>query len=79
MAKTPKAEMVAAALTIPERLLLFCLASATDWQKVPGVTYSTAQRMLARGLIDGDRAATNFLLNDKGRAVLDALMGMGER
>jgi hypothetical protein len=32
--------------------------------------------MLVRGLIDRDRTATNFHLNDQRRAVLDALMGM---
>jgi hypothetical protein len=26
-------ESIAAALTVPERVLLFCLASGTDWQR----------------------------------------------
>jgi hypothetical protein len=40
----------------PERLLLFCLASDTDWQKT-GVTHAT-QHMMVRGLIERDRGAT---------------------
>jgi hypothetical protein len=31
MAKTPTTERIAAELTVPERLLLFCLASGTNW------------------------------------------------
>ena len=40
MAKLPKAEAVAASLSVPERMLLFCVASRTEWQKahVPGET-----------------------------------------
>jgi hypothetical protein len=37
-----KPETVAAELTVPERVLLFCLASGTDWVKA-GVTHATAQ------------------------------------
>jgi hypothetical protein len=37
MAKHPTAEMIASGLTVPERVLLFCLASDTDWQRA-GVT-----------------------------------------
>jgi hypothetical protein len=44
-------EKVAAGLTVPECVLLFCLASDTDWQKA-GVTHATAQQMMIRGLID---------------------------
>jgi hypothetical protein len=38
-------------LTIPERLLLFCLASNTDWQAA-SITHATAQHMMVRGLIE---------------------------
>jgi hypothetical protein len=51
MAKTPVANSIAAELTVPERLLLFCLASDTDWQAA-SVTHATAQHMLVRGLIE---------------------------
>src|ERR1019366_1129897 len=36
-------ESIAVALSVPERLLLFCLASGTDWQKA-GITHATAQQ-----------------------------------
>jgi hypothetical protein len=41
MAKTPTADSTATELTVPERLLLFCLATNTDWQKA-GVPHATA-------------------------------------
>ena len=31
IAKRTSAKMIAAGLTVPERLMLFCVASATDW------------------------------------------------
>jgi hypothetical protein len=40
MAK-PTPESIAAALTVPERLLLFCLASDTDWQAA-SITHALA-------------------------------------
>jgi hypothetical protein len=65
MPKPPTAEMIAESLTVPERVLLFCIASATDWQKA-GVTHATARQMLVRGLIDR-QAAGSFTLTDQGR------------
>jgi hypothetical protein len=47
MAKAPTTEQIAAELTVPERVLLFCLASDTDWVKA-GVSHSIAQHMLVR-------------------------------
>jgi hypothetical protein len=73
MAKTPTPDSIATELAVPERILLFCLASDTDWQAA-SVTHSTAQHMLVRGLIERDRAATRFVLTERGRAVLAALM-----
>jgi hypothetical protein len=43
MAKRPAAEMIAEGLAVRERVLLFCLASGTDWQRA-GVTHTTAQQ-----------------------------------
>ena len=63
---------VAAGLTVHERVLLFCLASNTDWQKA-GVTHATAQQMMIRSLIDREGAGA-FVLTDQGRAVLAALL-----
>jgi hypothetical protein len=50
MAKTPTPESIAAGLTATERVLLFCIATDTDWRKV--VAVGTAQHMLIRGLIE---------------------------
>jgi predicted transcriptional regulator len=60
-----------------ERVLLFCLASDTDWQKA-GVTQATAQQMMVRGLIERDQGASRFMLTEQGRALLAALIGKGE-
>jgi hypothetical protein len=59
-------ESIAAELTVPERILLFGLASETDWQKV-GVTYATAQHMMVRNLIERDQAASRFVLTEQRR------------
>jgi len=67
-------ESIAASLTVPERVLLFCLASDTDWQKA-GVTHATAQHMMVRGLIDRGGTAGAYVLTDQGRAVFAALLG----
>jgi hypothetical protein len=43
MAKAPTPEAIAAELTVPERVLLFCLASDTNWVKAgvrPEITCS---------------------------------------
>jgi hypothetical protein len=72
MAKAPTTETIAAELTVPERMMLFCLASDTNWVKA-GVTHSTAQHLLVRNLVKRDHA-TDFSLTDQGRSVLDALI-----
>jgi hypothetical protein len=63
----PTRGSIAAGLTVPERLLLLCLASDTDWQKVAGVTHATARQMMVRGLIERHRTATRYVLTDQGR------------
>jgi hypothetical protein len=72
MAKAPTTEQIAAELTVPERVLLFCLASDTDWVKA-GVSHSIAQHMLVRNLVDRDDTG-RFMLTDQGHAVLAALL-----
>ncbi len=64
---------IAAALTVPERVLLFCLASDTDWIKA-GVTQATAQHMLVRNLIERAQGAGRFKLSEQGRVALGALL-----
>ena len=62
-----------ASLDVQERVLLFCLASRTDWERA-GVTHATAQHLLVRGLIDRDPKPARFKLTPLGRAVLAALL-----
>jgi hypothetical protein len=44
------ASTIAAQLDVPERVLLFCLASGTEWAQA-GVTGATTTMMLVRGLV----------------------------
>jgi hypothetical protein len=73
MPTKPTTASMAAKLTVPERILLFCLASDTDWQAA-SITHATAQQMMVRGLIERDRGATRCALTEEGRAVLVALL-----
>jgi hypothetical protein len=45
-----KPEAVAAELSVPERILLFCIASGTDWQRA-GVTGETGARSRPSNLV----------------------------
>jgi hypothetical protein len=64
---------IATELSVPERVLLFCLASGTEWAEA-GITGATVTAMVVRGLVDRNCAARLVLTRD-GRAVLDALLG----
>ena len=55
MTKAPTPETIAADLTVPERVLLFCVASDTDWVKT-GVRAVTTRGMLVKGLIERKHA-----------------------
>jgi hypothetical protein len=65
--------IIAADLSTPERILLFCLASGTEWTEA-GITGATVTAMVVRGLVDRD-AAGRLVLTPDGRAVLNALLG----
>jgi hypothetical protein len=65
--------IIAADLSTPERILLFCLASGTEWAEA-GVTGATVTAMVVRGLVDRD-AAARLVLTPNGRVVLNALLG----
>jgi hypothetical protein len=65
--------IISADLSTPERILLFCLASGTEWAQA-GVTGATVTAMVVRGLVDRDTAGRLGLTPD-GRAVLAALLG----
>jgi hypothetical protein len=66
------ASIIAAELSVPERVLLFCVASGTEWARA-GVTGATATAMVVRGLIERD-SADELTLTKDGRAVLEALL-----
>jgi hypothetical protein len=58
-------------ISVPERVLLFCLASDTDWAKA-GVPPITVQHLLVRNLVER-KDATQLALTVQGRSVLAAL------
>jgi hypothetical protein len=66
------ASTIAAELTVPERVLLFCVASGTEWARA-GITGATATAMVVRGLVERD-SGDELMLTKDGRAVLDALL-----
>ena len=70
MAKRPTPDI--AALTVRERMLLFCVGSETDWQRA-GVTGETVTNMIVKGLVVRD-ALGRPALTDDGRATLRALL-----
>ena len=55
-----------------ERVLLFCVATGTDWQKAD-VAGDTTTVMVVKGLIDRDTAG-RLTLTNAGRQVLRALL-----
>ena len=65
--------IAADALTVPERVLLFCVGSSTDWQTA-GITGATVTMLAVKGLVDRD-AVGKLTLTEQGRAALDALLG----
>ena len=72
MAKMITPAEAAAALRASERMLLFCVASNTDWQHttIPGEIVTT---MVVKGLIERD-AGGHLSLTDRGRAILRAML-----
>ena len=72
MPRPPSPAKIASDLRVPERIMLPCLASGTDWERA-GVTHATAQQLLVRGLIDRHQSG-RFKLTPLGRDVLAALL-----
>ena len=72
MAK-PKPDSPVQALSVPARLLLFCVATRTDWGPA-GITSATVTTTVVRGLIERD-VAGGLTITKQGRAVLAALVG----
>ena len=72
MAKLTTPTETAAALGVSERMLLFCVASNTDWKHtaIPGEIVTT---IVVRGPDRGD-AAGHLALTDRGQAVLRTML-----
>jgi hypothetical protein len=77
----PDIDALIKALGVQERVLLFCLASGTDWKQA-GVTFKTVVRMMFEAFLRGDFRPNNLVmqqgralaLTDAGRAALRALL-----
>jgi hypothetical protein len=65
-------ETIAEGLTAPERVLLFCLASGTQYARI-GITHATVQQMIVRNFVERN-AAGRLTLTEHGLAVLAALL-----
>jgi hypothetical protein len=75
MAKTPTRMPAAeaATLTVREKVALFCAGADVDHAAV-GIPPQAMRALEIRGLIERDHAA-GYVLSDKGRAVLRAMLG----
>ena len=73
MVVRPSPKTIASDLRPQERIMLFCLASGTDWH-MAGVTYAMTHHLLVKNLIDHDHAGARFRLTPLGRDVLTALL-----
>jgi len=71
--KPPSPRAIAAQLAVPDRVLLFWLASDTDWTRA-GVTHAAVRHMMARNLVDRELAGSRYVLTALGRAVLHVLV-----
>jgi hypothetical protein len=72
MAKLTMPAEAAAGLSVRERVLLFCAASATDWQHTV-ITGENVTGMVVKGSITRG-AAGEITLTDRGRAMLRAML-----
>jgi hypothetical protein len=80
MAKPPKLDdpqAQAAALGLAEKLLMFSIASRTEWERA-GITSTTVIAMMVKKLIEHD-AGGELALTKQGRAVLAALLKEDEQ
>ena len=71
--KPEGADVQAAALNVPERVLLFCVASGTDWERA-GITGTMVTATVIKGLLAREPTGGLYLTKD-GRATLRALIG----
>ncbi len=69
----PDPESIAARLNVEERVLLFCIASGTNWSRA-GISGATARTMIVKDLVGPDPKAMRLVLTRRGRAVLQVLL-----
>jgi hypothetical protein len=72
MAKLSMPADAAKALSVPERLLLFCVASETDWRHAK-IAERIVTEVVVKGLVERD-AASLLTLTGRGRAVLRSML-----
>jgi hypothetical protein len=72
--RTPKSPAeIAARLNVHERVLLFCLASGTDWQRA-GVHIAAAARLVVSDLVEREQSPARFKLTPLGAEAFAALV-----
>jgi hypothetical protein len=69
-------EKLTPTLSAHDRVILFCVATATDCGAV-GITARAMQSMAIRGFIAHDRESKAYTLTDSGRATLTAILEHG--
>ena len=74
----PNSTQESTKLTVAQRVLLFCVASDTDYGKV-GITSASVQLAVIRNLVERDEATSRLVLTDQGRAMLVALVRLSGR
>jgi hypothetical protein len=73
MVKTPSKVAGFDTLSVPQRLLLFCIASDTRPAKT-GIMHRTIEASIIKGLIKHER--TGLTLTELGRATMNALLSI---
>jgi hypothetical protein len=69
-------ENLAEGLSVPERILLFCIATGTNWETYAEVTRATVAATLLKGLVERDGVG-RLTLSGEGRAVAGVLFKNG--
>jgi hypothetical protein len=70
----PAPGLIASRLTAEERVLLFCIASGTDWTRV-GLSSVPTRNLIVKDLVEHDRKTMRLVLTKTGRGVLQFLLG----
>lgn len=71
-AAPPTPASIAAGLSVAERVMLFCLATDTDWTQA-SIPQATVRHMRVSNLVDRDRSG-HMVLTEQGRAVFNVLV-----